>query len=868
MLSLLPAAIISTLITVEVSKAQEFKLPGRVTLNTTESLVPLRQNPGRHIKYKQSEDNDTYTLMPSSHPAGMGYIQFSSSSEQESEAHSTGDLEVYLVHSESYILPEFSEAGINFGAGHQGPLEFTSPLGSSCQSDQISDCNFQTYTLTPDKKTEPTLSSHPHLGSRSTTIRSASASVRRLTFMGVRKGDIDFINPTVFWGEQKCRMGEPKGASHCRELSSVILRFIPHAADHGIKLVLHIIDPEKAAYSEKALESNTRLKSDQSNKLWLAVLDSLFKYRNDYPIYDELPAKGVPHDTLMPMLKAMADREQEAWIHGTCSGTMYCGELDFYEEQNKAFSLFSPYNALQSDMHPSLTKIEAEIVAMTLKLHGAADLKIVREEDDCILDEACGYVTLGGTESNMSAMRAIIGLAKQEGVHQPVIIAPDTIHSSVDKAAAYYGFTLKKARTHPETKKVDVEEVRRMIDEDRNVVAIAASAPGYSHGTTDPIEQLSDLLMDYKKQGRNLLFHVDACMGGFIYPFAHLLGEGLNDIACDELKERMGERFDEKSCHRMTFPKPLFSYPGVTSVSADLHKYGYSIKGNSVLMFHSEDLMLAQFFSQPEWDGGAMANYGSFGSRSGGLLAAGYYTMLSLGYEGYMRRAWKILLTAHRFQNIVRSHPELTILGDPGMCFAFTATDPSELNIFHIADQMRSKTPGWRFNHLQHPDGLHFCLTGPQTWLGQRASGKTDPATGIDIPDESPEIENLLRKLQDTAGNATAGERENALRELANIFDQNLERDLSRATMQFEKDLAEALATAPALKDRPAMSGSMYGLGATGIAIDNLALRKAILEAGLLIMRKTPSRGLDSLLKSGQYRVEKILRQTLQLPAY
>lgn len=865
---MLPAAIVSTLLTAETSTAQNFVLPGRVTLSTPEAFSSLKENPGKHIDYTQSENKDTYTVKPSTHSTGMGYIRFSSNtSDQEAEIHSTGDLEVYLVHSENYTLQEFSEAGINLGAAHRNPLEFDSHLSSFCPSDQVGDCNSQTYTLIPDKKTESTLSSHPHMGNRSSIIRSTSASVRRLTFTDVKKSDIDFIHPTVTFDKQECRMGDPNGLSHCRDLSSVILRFIPHSADHGIKMVLHIIDPDKVAGIEKTLTSSMQLLSDQSNPVWLAVLDSLFKYRNDYPIYDELPAQGVPSDTLMPMLKAMADREQEVWINGTCSGTMYCGELDFYEEQNKAFGLFSPYNALQSDMHPSMLKIEAEIVAMTLNLHGGDDLKIVREEDDTIIDEASGYVTLGGTDSNKSAMLAIVKWAKQNEVRQPVIIAPDTIHASVDKAADYYGFKLKKARTLPETKKVDVDEVRRMIDEDRNVVAITASAPGYSHGTTDPIGQLSDLLMDYRKQGRSLLFHVDSCMGGFIYPFAELLGEGLNDIACEELKEKMGERFDDKLCHKMTFPKPLFSYPAVTSVSADLHKYGYSIKGNSVLMFRSEDLMSAQIYSQPEWDGGAMANYGSFGSRSGGLLAAGYYTMLSLGYEGYMTRAWKILLTAHRFQNIVRSHPELTILGDPGMCFAFTASDPNELNIFHIADLMGSKKPKWRFNHLQRPDALHFCLTGPQTWLGQ-TDGTTDPATGIETPNESPEVASLFRKLQDTARNLTDKERINALQELAKVMDQSLERDLSSATRLFEKDLAEALAAAPALKGKPARSGSMYGLGATGIAIDDPALRKAILVAGSLIMRKTPSRGLDSLLKSGKYRADRILKQTLQIPAY
>jgi glutamate/tyrosine decarboxylase-like PLP-dependent enzyme len=167
--------------------------------------------------------------------------------------------------------------------------------------------------------------------------------------------------------------------------------------------------------------------------------------------------------------------------------------------------------------------------------------------------------------------------------------------------------------------------------------------------------------------------------------------------------------------------------PGVTSISADTHKYGYSFKGSSTVVFRDKSLRNAQYFRLVGWTGGKYMSPGVEGSRSGGLLAATWAALVQLGREGYLGYARDIFGTADAMKDVVRSHPELRIIGAPTFCFSFTS---DEFDIYHVADFLSPK--GWRFNGQQYPNAIHMAVTRPQTRPGVVEQFAHDLAEAVD----------------------------------------------------------------------------------------------------------------------------------------
>jgi sphinganine-1-phosphate aldolase len=395
-------------------------------------------------------------------------------------------------------------------------------------------------------------------------------------------------------------------------------------------------------------------------------------YADRFPANRTMPEHGRTHDEVLAELQTMAAEENASWEGGHCSGTMYCGDHDHYGFLTDAFGLFAHSNALQRDICPSATRFESEIIAMTLDmLHG-----------DAVTDTPVGgLVTSGGTGSISHAMLAYREQARQTRGPGPVnVIKPETAHPAFDKACHLFDIELRRAPVDPVTTLVDVDAVAELIDD--QTIAIVGSACNYGYGTIDPIEQLSDLAVE-----RGIGLHVDGCLGGFLLPWGQELG----------------------------YPIPTFDFrlPGVTTISADTHKYGYAFKGSSVLAFRDTALRNAQYFFLTDWTGGKYCSPGMDGSRSVGLLAATWASMVSIGREGYRGYAEQIFATAERFKDAVRSHPELRIIGQPTFCFSFTSDD---FDIYLVNDRMRSK--GWRFNGQQYPNAIHMAVTRPQTQPG------------------------------------------------------------------------------------------------------------------------------------------------------
>jgi glutamate/tyrosine decarboxylase-like PLP-dependent enzyme len=409
-----------------------------------------------------------------------------------------------------------------------------------------------------------------------------------------------------------------------------------------------------------------------------------FPYADRYAIHRTLPEEGTPKDVVLDELAAMSAAENPTWEGGQCSGTMYCGDHDHYDYLNEAFSHFSYVNSLQRDMCPSSTKFEAEVIAMTLDLLGAAALTETTP---------AGLVTSGGSGSIAHAVLAYREHRPTSG--RPNMIKPETAHPAFSKAGHLFGVEMRVAPVDPVTTLVDVDWVAGHIDE--NTVALIGSACNYGYGTVDPIGELGALALE-----RGVGLHVDGCLGGFILPFGRELGY---DIA----------PFD-------------FSVPGVTSISADTHKYGYALKGTSVLCFADKALRNDQYFYLTDWSGGKYCSPGMDGSRSAGLLAATWAAMVHLGRSGYRCYAEQIFSTSATMQAAVRSHPSLRIMGKPSFLFSFTS---DEYDVYLVNDFLRTR--GWRMNGQQYPNAIHMAVTRPQTQPGVAEKWALDLADAVEF---------------------------------------------------------------------------------------------------------------------------------------
>lgn len=415
-------------------------------------------------------------------------------------------------------------------------------------------------------------------------------------------------------------------------------------------------------------------------------MSNAFPYAARFGVNRKLPEHGRSRDDVLAELRTIATEEDAFWETGKCSGTMYCGDHAHYDYLNEAFALFAHVNALQRDMCPSATRFEGEIIAMGLDLFHA----------EAITDTTpAGLVTSGGTGSILHAVLAYRDHAAQtRGVTRPNFVKPETAHPAFDKACHLFGVELRQAEISPVTTVVSADQVARLIDD--QTIAILGSACNYGYGTIDPIAELGELALS-----RGVGLHVDACLGGFILPFGEELGYTIAP-------------FD-------------FRVPGVTSISADTHKYGYALKGTSFLGFRDRALRNAQYFLLPGWTGGKYASPGIEGSRSAGLLAATWASMVHLGRDGYRRYAKQIFETSNTMQAAVRSHPELRMMGEPTFLFSFTS---DEFDIYLVNDFMRGR--GWRFNGQQYPNALHMAVTRPQTQPGVTDTFAVDLADAVE----------------------------------------------------------------------------------------------------------------------------------------
>jgi glutamate/tyrosine decarboxylase-like PLP-dependent enzyme len=403
------------------------------------------------------------------------------------------------------------------------------------------------------------------------------------------------------------------------------------------------------------------------------IQDPFKPYKGRFESFHSLPEKGRNKETIFEELSLMAEEENAKWKTGKVSGTFYHAGDEHREFMNRAYGLFSHVNTLQFDLCPSMFKMESEVISMTAKMLNGDAVKEYNPDD-----EVCGTMTSGGSESIMMAMKSYRDWAREEkGITEPEIVMPNTAHPAFDKAGSYFGIKMVHVPVHEPDFRVDPKAVREHIT--ANTIALVGSAGNYPYGLIDPIEDLSDIALE-----KNIGLHVDGCLGGFILPWFEKLGRNI--------------------------PPFDFRVPGVTTMSADTHKYGFAPKGTSVVLYRNSKLRRYQYFNVPDWPGGMYASPTAAGSRSGGLTAAAWAAMMYLGEEGYLDIVRSIMEMADKLIEGVRSVPELILIGEPTFVVSFRS---EEVDVYHVNDFM--KTRGWRFNVLQLPPALHFCVTLPQT---------------------------------------------------------------------------------------------------------------------------------------------------------
>jgi glutamate/tyrosine decarboxylase-like PLP-dependent enzyme len=433
----------------------------------------------------------------------------------------------------------------------------------------------------------------------------------------------------------------------------------------------------------------------QSAAITHGLDEALHPYRAGSASYTRLPESGLAHEEILAQMQALQEIEASRWRDGFVSGGVYHGDQEHIDFLSQVYALHSQTNPLHSDVWPSISKYEAEVVAMTAAMLGAPAESGV-----------CGTVTSGGTESILLAMKTYRDQARQErGVTRPEMVLPVTAHAAFDKAAQYFGIRAVRIPVDGAFR-ADLNAARKAIG--RNTVVVVGSAPAFPHGVVDPIAELSALARQ-----RSVGFHTDACLGGFLLPWAEKLG----------------------------YPVPPFDFrlPGVTSISADTHKYGYAAKGTSVVLYRTPELRRCQFYAIADWPGGLYFSPTFAGSRPGALSAACWAALLAVGEEGYRQAAQSILETAAWIRAQIRAMPDLTLLGDSLFVIAFASPT---LNIYQVMERMAAR--GWSLNGLHRPVCLHLCVTLRHTQPGVAQRFIADLQASLEDVRAHPEAQGSL----------------------------------------------------------------------------------------------------------------------------
>eukprot|EP01132_Coremiostelium_polycephalum_P002540 gene2540-3143_t len=381
----------------------------------------------------------------------------------------------------------------------------------------------------------------------------------------------------------------------------------------------------------------------------------------------EIPENGLSDDEILKRLKILHDNDIDPK-----KGKLFAYCYPTNEEHEsiilKANNMFIHLNALNPIAFKSLRRMEVEVVQMTIQmLNGGPNVR--------------GTMTSGGTESLLMALKTYRDMARDRAFFGSggnyEIVLPITAHPAIEKGCKYFGLKPVYVPIDEKTGQIDLKVFEKKIT--RRTILLLASAPQYPHGVLDPIEDIAKLAIKY-----GLPFHVDACIGGFFLPWLQ------GDMA----------------------PKPFdFRVKGVTSISVDIHKYGYATKGSSVILYSEDSIRKYQFLSYANWPGGLFVSPSALGTRSGASIAVAWTSLVSMGGSGFRKYVNQIMNTA----NLIRKGISTLgygfhVIGNPAMSIISFTCDESQLSIHAVADQMQDQF-GWRVERQHRPNSIHMTLS-------------------------------------------------------------------------------------------------------------------------------------------------------------
>jgi sphinganine-1-phosphate aldolase len=375
-----------------------------------------------------------------------------------------------------------------------------------------------------------------------------------------------------------------------------------------------------------------------------------------------LPQHGSDWNVLEARMAEMRDGDVD-WRNGRSALHIYDVDDQSLAIARAAYTMFMSENALAPTAFPSIRRMETDIVDISLDLMNAPP-------------DACGNVTTGGTESIILVLKAARDRDRgrtRRGYEHPEVLLPETAHPAYDKAAHLLDMRVRRVPVRSDWS-ADPEVMRNAVT-DRTVLMVA-SAPCLPFGTIDPIEEIAEIA-----RRQEVWLHVDACIGGFLAPFVRALGYPVST-------------FD-------------FSIPGVRSISADLHKFGYAPKGASVILYASKSDQQFQAYDFSGWPKGRYFTPTVVGTRSGGAIASAWAVLHHLGHDGYLARARTVMKVRDRYLEGIHYIQGLIPIGKPQL--SVIAFGSETFDIFAVANELCKD--GWYVSRLAHPRALHQTVT-------------------------------------------------------------------------------------------------------------------------------------------------------------
>ncbi len=374
-----------------------------------------------------------------------------------------------------------------------------------------------------------------------------------------------------------------------------------------------------------------------------------------------LPENGLSRDEILQELSTRSQSDVD-WRDGKTAVYIFNAGPEVGEVKKAGYTAFMEENGLGPLAFPSLKRMEEEVIGMALNLlHGP--------------EGATGAMTSGGTDSITMAMKTARDYAR--AVHSARgpcnIVLPYSAHLAFDKAAHLMDIEVRRIPVLPGSFMADIPAMEAACDE--NTIMVVGSAPNFPYGIIDPISELSEMC-----QRTGLWLHVDACVGGFLAPFARMNGEDI--------------------------PPFDFECEGVHSMSADLHKYGYCAKGASTILFRSNDLFKYMPFDFDCWSGGRMVTPTLAGTRPGGAISAAWSVMQHLGMSGYRAKQADVIAARKTIQAGLEQLG-FEILGDPKL--GLMAFHHPDIHAFKLWGKMAEK--GWFTSLTTDPPSLHLMLS-------------------------------------------------------------------------------------------------------------------------------------------------------------